>query len=60
VPPEEFERFIIREHDEEEIQDESPGQMRPAPLVNWSPKNRTGKDEEGNRQWDGFLFFWKR
>jgi len=34
VPPEEFERFIIREHDEEEIQDESPGQMRPAPLVN--------------------------
>ena len=34
VPPEEFERFIIREHDEEELQDESPGQMRPAPLVN--------------------------
>ena len=34
VPPEEFERFIIREHDEEEIQDESPGQMRPAPLGN--------------------------
>ena len=33
VPPEEFERFIIREHAGEELQDESPGKMRPVPLV---------------------------
>ena len=33
VSPEEFERFIIREHAGEELQDESPGKMRPVPLV---------------------------
>lgn len=33
VPPEEFEQFIAREHAGEERSDDSPGQMRPVPLV---------------------------
>ena len=34
VPPEEFERFIIREHDDAEQQGDNLGRIRPAPLVN--------------------------
>ena len=60
VPPEEFERFIIREHDDAEQQGDNLGRIRSVELGNRSPKKKIGKDEEGNRQWDGFLFFWKR